>query len=215
MSEQDKTLDGGPRSSAPFLKPVAVWLGVCALGFGALAFGMDQLAKSRPVDSPALADLGSTEGSAGPSATGAAYPAPDFELASLSGGKLNPKSFLGRVVVIDLWATWCGPCHMQAEFLETLHQEYDGKAVQFLAVNSGEERATVEEFTARSPFPYPVLLDPSQSVMRRYKASGLPTLLVVDVTGSVSFLNVGVVDTATLRREIEKARKGLARQQTV
>lgn len=201
-------------SVRPFLKPVALWLGVCLLGFGALAVGMDQMAKKWPVDSPALADLGAG-GDGAATAGGAAYPAPDFELASLDGMSLNPKNFMGRVVVIDLWATWCGPCHMQAEFLETLHKEYEGQAVQFLAINSGEDRSTVEEFVERSPFPYPVLMDPNQTVMRRFKASGLPTLLVVDVTGSVSFMNVGVVDTATLRREIEKARKGPVQQQTV
>lgn len=210
----DPSPQDAPRSLRPFLKPVALWLGVCVLGFGALALGMDQLSKALPVDSPALADPAGADGAPGVPG-GKVYPAPDFELASLQGPTMNPADFLGRVVVIDLWASWCGPCHVQAGFLETLHKEYDGQGVQFLAINSGEDQGTVEAFVERSPFPYPVLLDPNETVMRRYQASGLPTLLVVDVTGRVSFMNVGVVDTASLRREIEKARKGPAQQQTV
>ena len=56
--------------------------------------------------------------------------------------------------------------------------------------------------------PNPVLMDPNESVMRRYQATGLPTMMIVDITGQISFLRTGVVDTATLRREIEKGPQG-------
>ena len=210
MEEKTVSPETSP-SLKPFLKPVAVWLGACLVAFGALAVGMDQLSKRMPVDSPALADLG--EGTPGTGDT--SYPTPSFQLASLEGRQISPQDFLGRVVVIDLWATWCGPCHVQADFLETLYDEYQGQGVEFLAINSGEDLSTVQSFVEKTPFPYPVLMDPNQTVMRRYKSSGLPTVMVVDVTGRVTFFNVGVADTATLRREIEKARKGPAQQQVI
>ena len=210
------SIDSSPgeptRALRPFIKSLALWIGACAIAFGALALGMDQLARRLPVDSPAIAALGESVAADGSSPS---YPSPTFELASLQGRKMSPQDFLGRVVVIDLWATWCGPCRMQAQFLETLHHEYDGEGVQFLAINSGEGQAAVDAFIAKTPFPYPVLMDPQESVMRRYQATGLPTVMVVDITGKVTFLHVGVVDTATLRREIEKARKGPAQQSTV
>ena len=204
-------------SIRPFLKPVIGWVAASTLAFGVLAVGMDQASKHLPVDSPELPGLaagpgqapgGQAPGGQAPAGEARSYPSPSFRLATLEGRDLGPQDYLGQVVVIDLWASWCGPCRMQAQFLETLHREYDGKGVQFLAINSGEDAATVEAYVQRTPFPYPVLMDPGESVMRRYQATGLPTMMIVDITGQISYLKVGVTDVATLRREVEKAKKG-------
>ncbi len=200
---------GSSQSARSFLKPVAGWVLGCVLAFGVLAVGMDQVAKQLPVDSPALA-IAEGEAAAGGDAGAAAsrsYPSPSFRLTSLEGREIGPQDFLGRVVVIDLWATWCGPCRIQAQHFETLHREYAADEVQFLAVNSGEDLQKVQAYAQRTPFSYPVLMDPNETVMRRYQSTGLPTVMVVDITGQISFLRVGTADPATLRREIEKAKR--------
>ena len=157
-ANSDPASSSNANSVRPFLKPVFGWIVASSLAFGVLAVGMDQVAKTLPVDSPGIPGL--TDNVASPGAAGApgtaasrSYPSPSFSLSSLEGRELGPQDFLGQVVVIDLWATWCGPCRMQAQFLDALHREYDGKGVQFLAVNSGEDTATVEAYVQRTPFP--------------------------------------------------------------
>jgi thiol-disulfide isomerase/thioredoxin len=127
---------------------------------------------------------------------------------------VGPPDFLGKVVVMDLWATWCGPCRLQARYLDQLHAEY-GDQVQFLAIDVGEDEATVRRFAEKNPFPYPVLLDPSESIQQRFRSTGLPTVMVIDTLGRVSYLNVGVANPATLRREIAKAQQGGVAQGSV
>jgi peroxiredoxin len=129
----------------------------------------------------------------------------DFRLKAVDGRTLGPKDFRGQVVVVDFWATWCMPCHLQARILAPLHQEYKDKGVQFLAANSGEDEATVRSFLKRKPFPYPVLLDPEDRVSTQLGILSLPTLLVIDRTGKVSYFDAGVMDAPSLRKILKQA----------
>jgi thiol-disulfide isomerase/thioredoxin len=129
----------------------------------------------------------------------------DFRLKTVDGRTLGPKDFRGQVVVVDFWATWCGPCHLQAEILEPVYKSYKGRGVQFLAANVGEDMDTVKKFLAKKPFPYPVLLDSNQAVSTDIGVMALPTLLVVDKKGKVAYLQSGLADGDTLRAIIKKA----------
>lgn len=133
------------------------------------------------------------------------YPPPDFRLATLDGGEIGPPDYQGEAVVLDFWATWCGPCRLQAEFLDKLHGELDGKGVRFLAVNVGETADQVRDFVAETPFPYPVLLDSADTLTSRYNLLGLPTVMVVNTEGRISFLRTGVTDNETLRKALRDA----------
>ena len=174
---------------------IARWLGVVALAFGILAAIMLWISKSTPIFSPITqpAELDV-----------AIHPAPDFRLASLEGGIVSPADFAGDIVVIEFWATWCGPCRLQARFLEELEAEFTD-SVQFLAINVGEDEATVQEFVAATPFPYPVLLDPEDSLSARYQIYGLPTVMIVNRQGAISYLETGVRDVPTLRQALMDA----------
>ncbi len=130
---------------------------------------------------------------------------PEFRLKTLDGRKLGPRDFPGKVVVVDFWASWCGPCHVQARILEALHKDYQGKNVQFLATNVGEDEGTVKSFVKDKPFPYPVLLDADSTVSDRLGVLALPTLMVVDKKGKVTYLKPGLADGPTLRRILKEA----------
>jgi cytochrome c biogenesis protein CcmG, thiol:disulfide interchange protein DsbE len=129
----------------------------------------------------------------------------DFRLPAVDGRTLGPKDFLGQVVVVEFWATWCGPCHLQAKILEPIYRDFKGRKVQFLAANVGEEPDTVKSFLKNKPFPYPVLLDPKDAVASNLGVFALPTLLVVDRKGKVAYFESGLADGDTLREVIKKA----------
>ncbi|HEV7786959.1 MAG TPA: TlpA disulfide reductase family protein [Thermoanaerobaculia bacterium] len=128
-----------------------------------------------------------------------------FRMQTVDGRTLSPKDFGGQVVVVDFWATWCLPCRLQAEILEPVYRDYKGRGVQFLAANVGEEKDVVKQFLKGKPFPYPVLLDPKQSVATDLGVLALPTLLVIDKKGKVAYFQSGVADGDTLRQLIKQA----------
>lgn len=135
-------------------------------------------------------------------------PAPSdlgFRLKSVDGRTMGPKDFKGQVVVVDFWATWCIPCHVQAKILEPIHRDYKGKGVQFLAANVGEDEPTVRSFLKDKPFPYPVLLDPKDELSARLGIVALPTLMVIDKKGNVTLFHTGVADGATVRKVLKQA----------
>ena len=136
---------------------------------------------------------------------GKAEPKADFQLASIDGRQVGPKSFPGQVVVVDFWATWCMPCRLQAEILEPVYRDYKGRGVQFLATNVGEEVDQVKKFLKDKPFPYPVLLDPQQATADKLGIVALPTLMVVDKKGEVAYFQSGIADGDTLREILKKA----------
>lgn len=146
-------------------------------------------------ESPAAFDVAGEEGD----------PAPDFRLASLDGGEISPGDYAGEVVLIDFWATWCGPCHAQAEILKQLWTDLEGKGVHFLAVSLGESEETVRRFVEDNPYPYPVLIDPADQLSIDLGIYVLPTLMVIDREGRVVFREPGVSDGETLRRVLYEA----------
>jgi peroxiredoxin len=131
--------------------------------------------------------------------------APELRKPDLAGRDVSLADYRGRVVLIDFWATWCGPCHLQQRILEPLYQEYRGRGAEFLAVSLGEDAATVKEFVDQKPFTYPVLLDPSDELSLRLGIQALPTLMIVDKEGRVAYFEAGVADADRLRQAFAAA----------
>lgn len=129
----------------------------------------------------------------------------EFRLPTLDGEKMGPTDFPGQIVLVDFWATWCVPCRKQAEVLHALHQELDGSSVQFLAVDLGEDEETVRSFLENDPIPYPVLLDVEDHLTYEMGIYGLPTLMVVDPQGKVTYFETGLITEKELRRELARA----------
>lgn len=173
---------------------IAVWLVAVAVGFAAVGLAFSWLSRS-----------GTTGTTTTQGAPALDLPAADFQLASLDGRRIGPKDYLGKVVVIDFWATWCGPCHLQAEILHEMYPDHRGDGVEFVAISVGEPEEIVREFLAEKPYPYPVLVDPEDSMSARLRILGLPTLIVADREGRVVFRATGISDRRTIEKAIERA----------
>jgi peroxiredoxin len=130
---------------------------------------------------------------------------PDFQLSSIGGTPVARADLAGRVVVYDFWATWCGPCHLQSDILRELYPALQAKGVEIVGIATGEEPATVRDFAAKRPFPWPVLLDPEEKVSNELEVMGLPTLVITCKGGSISFRQTGVVTAGQLERELAEA----------
>lgn len=126
---------------------------------------------------------GGTQG-AGPAAlTG--RPAPSFDVATTSGESSSLAKYRGRIVVMNLWASWCPPCRAEMPDLERLSETYAKKNVVVLGVDQGESRERAASFAQSLGIHYPILLDEQQQYGRVYAALGLPTTIVVDPQGIV------------------------------
>ncbi|MFG0284437.1 MAG: TlpA family protein disulfide reductase [Phycisphaerales bacterium JB039] len=116
-------------------------------------------------------------------------PAPDFTLADPTGKQHTLSDYQGQVVVLDFWATWCGPCKAAMPGLQKLHEKFQGSPVKIFGVNAWENGDPVA-YMKREEFTYGLLLEGDQ-VAAKYGVSGIPTFFVVGVDGSVIHSAVG------------------------
>jgi thiol-disulfide isomerase/thioredoxin len=123
-------------------------------------------------------------------------PAPDFTLRDLDGRKVSLKSLKGKTVILDFWATWCGPCKASFPGMQKAVEKYkDDNKVQFLFIDSWEngddKEENAKEFITNNNYTFRVLLDEDNKVIEDYRVSGIPTKFVVDKNGDIRFMKVG------------------------
>ncbi len=111
-------------------------------------------------------------------------PAPPFTLTSLQGEKMSLSDYAGQVVVVEFWATWCGPCRFSTPSLEVVYRRYRDRGVTMLLINQGETPEAVASW-AEDRFTAPILMDRDGRVGRRYSVEGIPRLMVIDQEGRI------------------------------
>jgi len=132
-------------------------------------------------------------------------PAPQFELPGLVGtGSVSLKAYAGRVIVVNLWASWCGPCREEAPQLESLWRTYGPRGVQFLGVDHQDTRSGGTGFVGEFGLSYPIGFDPRGEVAAEYGALGIPTTYVIDRQGRVRYRFLGRITPAGLSTVIEQ-----------
>jgi len=124
-------------------------------------------------------------------AAGAKGPAPDFTLASKDGGNVRLQELQGNVVLINFWASWCGPCREELPYLEVLQQEYADLGFTILAVNVDEDPSKADILLNDIPVSFPVLFDVNDDVSKLYDVQAMPTTVIVDRDGNQRLLHKG------------------------
>jgi peroxiredoxin len=136
-------------------------------------------------------------------------PAPDFTLPDLAGKPVTLSSFHGhKAVLIDFWATWCGPCRTALPGIQDLADKYKESGLAVLTIDQGESRDQVRYFIERRQYSFPVLLDQDDAVGNSYGVRAIPTSVLVDKNGLVQAIFVGSLETQkSLEQQVERAMK--------
>lgn len=178
------------------------WLALIFVGAG-LLFG---LAAGAVVffGLPSLVPAGSASAPAAASALTPApapvvgAPAPNFTLASLDGEAVTLADLRGQVVLLNFWATWCGPCEAEMPAIEDRYKTFRESGLTVLAVNLAEPEAEVRAFVERLGLTFTILMDPSETVFDLYRVRGYPTTFIIDRAGSIIQQRVGYMSDGQL-----------------
>jgi thiol-disulfide isomerase/thioredoxin/starvation-inducible outer membrane lipoprotein len=140
-----------------------------------------------------------------PNADLAGKDAAPFEVKSLEGKPYSLAALKGKPVLLDFWASWCGPCRKALPDLETLNQEFKDKGLVILGVNTGEDREAAESFLKKNPLAYPAVLSGDSGIVDAYQVTSFPTFVMIGRDGKVAAYQVGYGDVAMLRGMLAKA----------
>ncbi len=128
------------------------------------------------------------------------YPAPELTLVDLAGKSVSLKDYLGSVVLVNLWATWCPPCQEEMPTLETFYQKYKEDGFTLLAIDQEETLEVVMPFVKKFGLSFPVWLDEDYQAQRAFNTMNLPSSYVIDRTGRVRLMWIGGIS----KRNLEK-----------
>ena len=133
--------------------------------------------------------------------------APDFTLTTAVGESMTLTDYIdreggtGKPVVINFWASWCGPCRLETPHFQDVSLKYDDQ-IAVLGINQGESLATIVDFGTSFGLTYPLLHDPASTVNQEYGIMNLPTTVFIDANGVVREVFVGALSQAVLEERI-------------
>ncbi len=105
--------------------------------------------------------------------------------------QLNLGHYLGHVIYLDFWATWCPPCKKSMPFLNSLRNELHNQGFEIIAVNVDENSDDARRFLQKFPVDYPIVMDPSGHCPKKYDVMAMPSAYLIDRQGKIRFIHLG------------------------
>ena len=124
-------------------------------------------------------------------------PAPLFSGLTPEGETIRLEDYKGRVVVLDVWASWCGPCKAEMPFLMDLHRKYSEQGLEIIAVNIDDEAENMRDFlnSLHEEPTFTIVFDPEKEVPQIYDVAGMPTTVFIDKLGIIRHMQSGFRDS--------------------
>jgi len=120
--------------------------------------------------------------------------APDFTLKNQQGTNLNLAEQRGEIILINFWASWCGPCRKEMPVLQKLQDKYQDLGVQVWGINVEQENQAGKDFLADLDLRFPIFFDQTNSLSKTYQVEAMPTTVIIDRDGNVRFVFQGYKD---------------------
>lgn len=136
--------------------------------------------------------------------------APDFTGTTLAGKNIRLSDLRGQVVLVNIFASWCAPCRVEAPHLVEVHNDLAGEEVAFIGLNLQERPQEVEAFKSDFNIEFPLVLNEDGSLTEIYRPIGLPTSWFIDEQGVIRYVHAGPITADLLSRVIEDVRAGRA-----
>jgi thiol-disulfide isomerase/thioredoxin len=127
-------------------------------------------------------------------AADAGQPAPPFALPTAKGDTIALDQLRGKVVYVDFWASWCGPCLRSFPWMNEMQQKYGPRGFAVVAINVDKKRSDAERFLVQHPANFTVVYDEAGSTPTAYGVKGMPSSYLIDARGNVTFVERGFLD---------------------
>ena len=118
-------------------------------------------------------------------------PAPQFTLAARGGSNVSLAQYKGQVVMLNFWASWCGPCRQEMPLLESIFKKYNRLGFTLIGVNVEPDSNAANEWLKQTPVSFPILYDKESKVSKMYDVAGMPSTVIIDRAGKVRVLHRG------------------------
>lgn len=129
---------------------------------------------------------------------------PDFEMTLLDGKKVSLEAYRGKKVLLNFWATWCGPCVGEMPAFQKLAEEYPNELV-ILAVNCSEDKDTVQKFTEDNGYTFPIVLDTDGAIQEIFGGiTSIPVTVILDEEGYIVTSSTGAMDADTMYKQYKE-----------
>jgi peroxiredoxin len=117
--------------------------------------------------------------------------APDFTLNAQGGKSVELTQFKGQVVMLNFWASWCGPCRQEMPLLDSIYKKYSKLGFTIIGVNVEPDSKAANDWLKQTPVSFPILYDTDSKVSKLYGVSGMPSTVIVDRKGTVRMIHRG------------------------